>query len=166
MLIEKRLSVRRQLAAKLEQEITPLRPGACEPRLEQFANYFELELPSEFKELYSLHDGEASSGGIGLFDWYFMPLDGVDGVTTEFEHMQDVRASDAGFQVEGPIRRMYCNALWLPFAKDFGGNFIGFDLDPATGGTLGQIIVFGPDERPRVEAASLRQYLMTNVREE
>jgi cell wall assembly regulator SMI1 len=47
---------------------------------------------------------------------------------------------------EGAIRRTYFHLRWVPLIHDFGGNFIGVDLDPDSNGKTGQIIVFGRDE--------------------
>ena len=44
------------------------------------------------------------------------------------------------------IRKKYFHHKWIPIFYDYGGNFIGMDLDPDEQGTKGQIIVFGRDE--------------------
>ncbi len=44
------------------------------------------------------------------------------------------------------IRNKYFHHKWIPMFYDYGGNFIGMDLDPDEKGTKGQIIVFGRDE--------------------
>ena len=48
-----------------------------------------------------------------------------------------------------PVKKHYSHALWLPLATDGGGNSLAFDLDPASGGTRGQIIIIGADEDER-----------------
>lgn len=58
------------------------------------------------------------------------------------------------------MRRVYTHAAWWPFAEDGGGNHLMVDLDPPAGGTLGQVIVAGPDEdERRVLAPGLGAYL-------
>lgn len=47
---------------------------------------------------------------------------------------------------EGAVKRIYFHYKWLPLFEDFGGNYIGIDLDPDTAGQKGQVIVFGRDE--------------------
>lgn len=94
-----------------------------------------------------------------LFGGFFlMPLRGVDGVLMEHESFEDMEYT--GGAAEGPVKRMYYNALWVPFAKDFGGNFIGVDLDPAKGGDRGQVIRFGRDEVPTVLAPDLVHFFV------
>ena len=47
---------------------------------------------------------------------------------------------------EDPVHRSYTRAGCWPLAEDGGGNHLVVDLDPAPGGTVGQVIVAGPDE--------------------
>lgn len=60
---------------------------------------------------------------------------------------------------ENAIKKKYFHYKWLPLFSDFGGNYIGIDLDPDTNGTKGQIINFGRDEeRMFVIADSLEEF--------
>jgi cell wall assembly regulator SMI1 len=47
---------------------------------------------------------------------------------------------------EYAIRKKYFHYKWIPLFSDYGGNFIGIDLDPDKNGKKGQIINFGRDE--------------------
>ena len=44
------------------------------------------------------------------------------------------------------IQQKYFHYKWLPIFSDYGGNYIGIDLDPDTKGKKGQVINFGRDE--------------------
>lgn len=44
------------------------------------------------------------------------------------------------------IRKKYFHYKWLPIFSDFGGNYLGIDLDPDMNGVKGQVINFGRDE--------------------
>jgi len=44
------------------------------------------------------------------------------------------------------IRKKYFHYKWLPIFSDYGGNYIGIDLDPDINGHKGQVINFGRDE--------------------
>lgn len=70
----------------------------------------------------------------------------------DFDDAVSVRNGD------GVLKR-YTHAAWIPFAQDGGGNAYALDLAPAEGGTVGQVIVIGPDEDfRRVLAPSLTQF--------
>ena len=57
------------------------------------------------------------------------------------------------------IRKKYFHHKWIPIFYDYGGNFIGMDLDPDEKGSKGQIIVFGRDEENMfVIANSLEEF--------
>ncbi len=125
----------------------------------------ERELPSEFVQLYQRFDGADVKDDVGddsktLFEFFFMSLGGIDGVVREYETFEDVDYSSDFLACEGPIKSMSCNQHWVPFEKDFAGNFIGIDLDPPESGRYGQVIKFGADEVPSVLAPSIAAYLM------
>lgn len=62
--------------------------------------------------------------------------------------------------VNGMVREMYANKKWIPFAYDWGGNFLGLDYDPDESGTCGQVINFGRDEDVKyVLAASFTEFI-------
>jgi len=56
----------------------------------------------------------------------------------------DITVRDGDF-----VRAHSLNKNWIPLAYDWGGNYIGIDMDPPKGGKLGQVILYGPDEEER-----------------
>jgi cell wall assembly regulator SMI1 len=76
-----------------------------------------------------------------------------DELADEFDGAVAVRGGD-------PVKPRYTCAGWIPFATDGGGNSLAADLAPEPGGTVGQVIVTGPDEDlRRVLAPSVRGLL-------
>lgn len=60
---------------------------------------------------------------------------------------------------ENAIKKKYFHHKWIPIFSDYGGNFIGIDLDPDVNGKRGQIINFGRDEEDMyVIANDLEQF--------
>ena len=55
---------------------------------------------------------------------------------------------------EGAIKKKYFHLKWLPIISDYGGNFIGIDLDPDEQGAKGQVIIFGRDEEDMLVLAN------------
>lgn len=78
---------------------------------------------------------------------------GPEGLARNFDDMITVRHGDA-------VHAVYTRAAWWPFAEDGGGNALWVDTDPPPGGTVGQVLVAGPDEdERRVLAPDLATYL-------
>jgi cell wall assembly regulator SMI1 len=67
-------------------------------------------------------------------------------------------------QVRGPVKADWYNRGWLPVASDGAGNYFCIDLDPAEGGTPGQVIAFRHDSPERwVEAPDLATFVATHL---
>ncbi|MFT6602097.1 MAG: cell wall assembly regulator SMI1 [Dokdonia donghaensis] len=64
------------------------------------------------------------------------------------------------------IKKKYFHYKWLPIFHDFGGNFIGIDLDPDINGVKGQFIIFGRDEEKMIVLAdSFDEFLDLSIKE-
>jgi cell wall assembly regulator SMI1 len=46
----------------------------------------------------------------------------------------------------GHVQPVYFTKDWIPISHDSGGNHIAIDMAPASGGTIGQVIVCGRDD--------------------
>lgn len=127
--------------------------------------------PDELAALYRVADGQVETRYVdgprtNLFPGYeFLSLAGASRAwqgwadirrtyqPEDFDDMITVRGDD-------PVHRSYTRAGWWPLAEDGGGNHVMVDLDPAPGGTVGQVIVAGPDEdERRVLAPGVAAYL-------
>jgi len=150
------------LKTHLPEVIDDLKPGATAAALDDFASTLGLRLPADFVQLYRWHDGQEMAVNTG--PWYglnFLPLARVQ---SECEMWRDVRKemdpeslADLDSQMQstpaGHVKKQYANALWIPFAYDWGGNYLGIDLDPDVQGTYGQVISFGRDEERKIAVA-------------
>ncbi|MBW0116738.1 SMI1/KNR4 family protein, partial [Pseudonocardia abyssalis] len=129
-----------------------------------------IRFPADLAALYTLADGQGRTPeDPQVFPQYrFLPVadalvvwggwddvrrhEGADGMADHAEHVT-VRAGD-------PVRREYWLPGWWPLAEDGGGNVLVVDTDPAEGGTVGQIVVAGPDEDERRRLApGVTEYL-------
>jgi cell wall assembly regulator SMI1 len=43
------------------------------------------------------------------------------------------------------VKPFYFHSKWIPVFSDYGGNYVGIDLDPDKNGVKGQIIIYGRD---------------------
>jgi cell wall assembly regulator SMI1 len=153
--------------------VDDLCPAADDAAIERLRAGLTVPLPAEMEALYRVNNGEGRLGlgresAVELFwvsepthvhgrvGYYFMPIDGIDGVITDFRSLPAPHAKWE--EHHGPVRP--ASDRWIPFAKDFGGNFLCIDLDPDVGGTPGQVIELVFDEsRRKVVSSSLEEFL-------
>ncbi|WP_328302715.1 SMI1/KNR4 family protein [Actinomycetospora sp. NBC_00405] len=127
--------------------------------------------PDELAALYRIADGQLETRYVrgpwtNLFPGHeFLSLAGA---RRAWQGWADIRATyapadfDSMITVRGddPVHRVYTRAPWWPLAEDGGGNHLMVDLDPPPGGTVGQVLVAGPDEdERRVLAPGIGVYL-------
>jgi cell wall assembly regulator SMI1 len=127
--------------------------------------------PDELAALYRIVDGQLETRYVdgpwtNLFPGHeFLSLAGA---RRAWQGWADIRATYAPADFDGmitvrggdPVHRVYTRAPWWPLAEDGGGNHLMVDLDPPPGGTVGQVLVAGPDEdERRVLAPGIGAYL-------
>jgi cell wall assembly regulator SMI1 len=120
-------------------ELVPSRKGATQEAIEQAEAELGFSLPAGYRDWLLLCDGQ-SSGAPGLLDpWTFLRLSHV----IRYWRDQCALADDLRNprMPAGPgIRAQVWDRRWIPIASDLGGNYLAIDLDPAPGGSAGQII--------------------------
>lgn len=90
-------------------------PPAPEDALAALARDFHCALPPGFADLYRTAGGQTTEDVRGIFGgYYFLPLQGVDGVAVAWDQM--LEAHQAGAPWASNDR--------YAFAKDFGGNYL------------------------------------------
>lgn len=97
-------------------------------------------------ESYNWDEMEFTLYNTGVFEW-------------ERKNYNLDAENDFSSTPENAIKKKYFNYKWIPIFSDYGGNFIGMDLDPDVNGKRGQIINFGRDEEDMyVMADDLEQF--------
>ena len=157
------------LKIHLPEVAIDLNPGATENELQRLTDAIGVQLPNDFMQLYAWHNGQGMSVKSGL--WYgliFLSLDHVQSQCEMWkksleESTQESLTNLAGCMKSTPpgfVKRQYANPHWVPFAYDWGGNYLGIDLSPDEKGTYGQVINFGRDEERKIAVApSIRSFL-------
>ncbi|WP_187776432.1 SMI1/KNR4 family protein [Antrihabitans cavernicola] len=123
------------------------------------ADTAELErLPPQLVPLFELCNGTGSSGG--FFGNDLLSVAGLEASRSEWELIiasSDDPDGDYHDVIESrspdAVSALYWKTGWVPFSVDGGGNGFALDLAPEPGGTIGQIINYGPDEDYRVVVA-------------
>jgi cell wall assembly regulator SMI1 len=128
---------------------------------QDFANIemqFGFSLPQVIRESYLMVDGQepessaACSEGL-FFGLHLLPLEEVLEEWRFWREVDDDPNSGAHPQLRefmqsvppGWIRKEYSQRGWIPLISDKTGNYVGVDLNPGEGGSVGQVIVFGRD---------------------
>lgn len=144
----------RRIEAALQATQSPilqtLAPGASEEAIAQAEAVIGLALPEDVRASYRIHDGGIRMqlvSGMRLLslaeaaEWWR--------VLEELLHDESWISQPPYYFSEdvirqgghpGPIRPIWWDARWIPFAQDYGGNLTCLDMAPEPGGTVGHII--------------------------
>ncbi|KAI9446375.1 hypothetical protein H4582DRAFT_1843686 [Lactarius indigo] len=119
---------------------------------------FGFSLPQVIRESYLVVDGQEPESSAGCSDGLFfglhlLPLDEVLDEWRFWREVDDDPNTGAHprlrevMQSVPPnwIRKEYSQRGWIPLISDKTGNYVGVDLNPEKGGSVGQVIVFGRD---------------------
>jgi len=155
------------LEANLPEVVRDFNGPATIAQIEEIENHSGVVLPDEFKNLYLEHNGQKDLGNAtGLF--YGLSFLSLERILDELNNWAEL--ADSGMNEEMPevgkshipdmIKEEYTNKLWIPFAYNWGGNFLGLDFDPGVKGTIGQVVNFGRDEDEKyVLAPSFSEFI-------
>ncbi|MBP1989633.1 leucine-rich repeat domain-containing protein [Paenibacillus eucommiae] len=154
------------LQGDLPQLASSLNPPATEEDLCKAEAQLGFGLPSELRELYLIHNGE-KDGGPGLFFGLpFLSLDNMLAESRIWIDLEDDTIEVEHYSVPADwIKEQYINRYWVPISKDWGGNNLGIDLDPADKGIKGQVINFGRDEEVKYVIALSVSHLLQFIRD-
>lgn len=129
-----------------------LQPGASDEEIADVEGKLGMKLPDDVKESYRIHNGQNDDAVNGMFPappspYGFEPgylLHEVMGIYGEWDEWKElVEGGDFDGDKSEPqpgIRDNWFHLGWLPFTTNGGGDSHCIDLDPAPGGTHGQII--------------------------
>jgi cell wall assembly regulator SMI1 len=147
-----------------------LNPPAKDDQLAEVEALIGRVLPADVKALYRRFNGEAFGKELGIF--FGHPLEPLDQVIrTWLIHWDN---DDQGYNLpvsekvkNGSVDAETIQSLppFLSVISDYGGSYVGIDLDPKDGGNWGQVVIlerdYDPDFGPKrqVVAASLTAFL-------
>lgn len=145
-------ALRAWLKKHLPSVAASLNPGASDAQLDLLEKAIGQPLPEDFRVLYRWHNGQSPRAGTG--PWYGLNFLSLDEVIDNWKVHADIidhadRSDPFNFNesaMPGVVKAVYLDKGWIPFAHDWGGNFLGIDLEPDVNGVRGQVINFGRDE--------------------
>jgi len=106
------------------------------------------KLPSDFVELLKMHNGFdvsvswSISGGPEIIGDYNVNCDLLKGGDFDDGRNDQVKAAPG-------VKSVWWSEKWIPFAYNGAGDCLVFDMDPASGGTKGQVVRFYHDDGDR-----------------
>ena len=112
-------------------------------------------LPEDLRESFKVHNGQDEGYTGILFGLWLLPLSQVENFWNSFPHPtseENQSGSHTSFP-EGAVQCLFAHPGWIPLTYDSGGNWLGVDLAPGPQGKVGQVILFGRDERTKYVAA-------------
>ena len=136
-----------------------LNPPATMEEIQLLEKTIGRSLPQDFISLYQWHNGQMGDAPTGL--WYGLEFMSIKGIISHIELEkqiikqigEDVINSMSEWMKSTPdgfVKKASNNQFWIPFTYDYGGNFLGIDLDPDKMGIVGQVINFGRDENRKI----------------
>lgn len=159
------------LATAAPEVFASLRPPAAEAELAALERTLGRPLPAAFREVYRATDGQAG-GAVALIrapdgdagEYVLLPLSQVRLLAGSFSADEIEQYADETVKADRGVKREWCAAGWVAFAENGAGDFYCLDLDPAKGGTVGQVVHFSHEsgDRPRV-AKGLTDFLRDQV---
>lgn len=157
------------LAVHWPEGYADLNPGATDEQLRALEATLGVTLPADIAECLRIHNGQKGMAG-GLFDnSEFLSTEAIaDQWNIWRELLESGEFNGLKSELSPGVRDDWWNRHWIPFTHNGGGDHYCLDLQPALGGTLGQVITMWHDmgER-RIVAAGLHAWLagyLANVR--
>lgn len=140
----------------------PLAPGASEADVREFEQTIGAKLPDDIRRSYLRNDGSA---GVDLLDfvgegkWATLAQ-----AAASWRHFQKMKPDleEAGYlnAPKGPMKEVNISPGWIPIGDNGGGDHLCVDLDPAKGGTVGQLFSYWHEYGAwRIVAPSITAFL-------
>ena len=152
--------VESQFRLQAPKRLSQLAPGATPEQIAEFERLVGRSLPEDFRQSYAIHDG-AYGVPFGECPDYLLSHDQIAGL---LPWMREDLIPPSAYRhepvPEGPVRPTWWSEGWVPIVGEGTGDYLCIDLDPAEGGTVGQVFDWGHEYGPtHVLFPSFRAYL-------
>lgn len=119
-----------------------------------------MKFPDDYSQLLGITEG-GKPGNILIGNWELLSLAETEEIWFSMRDMVDAGSfGDNSNEESEHIKGYWWHEEWLPIAQSGTGHFICLDLDPASEGSYGQIIVFFHDQALRLRLApSLKHWM-------
>ena len=129
------------LADNAPHLVDALRPGADDEDIEHAENVCGVRFPDDYRAFLRVHDGQNPDAGGMVPGGELLSLSRIE---DDWDVWNDLHAAGEFAEMDstprGPVRPLWWNPQWIPFTANGEGDHDCLDLDPAPGGTAGQIV--------------------------
>ncbi len=155
--------IERWLEANAPEVLRELEPAAPLVRIEKIEKRLGVTLPADYRESLLIHDGQRRQGNHFFGARHsLLPLAAIPG---EWDALRALRADvsqllEQSIEADPGVRSSWFRDGWIPIAAADARDVVCLDLDPAEGGTRGQLVqYFGDWERRERVASSFEEWL-------
>lgn len=148
------------------QVLKTLQSGASKGQISELEEFLAVKFPDDVKSLYLIYNGQSSFDCGLLDDLEFLSLERIKDEWSVWKELlddgifQDDDGQDQGSNPDLGIRNVWWSPQWIPLTYDGSGNHYCLDLNPAEGGTNGQIItMWHDDDERKIVAPGFRAWL-------
>jgi cell wall assembly regulator SMI1 len=143
-----------------------LQPGASDEEISKLEDLLSIQFPEDVRSSYRIHNGQSIyEHGLIADDWELLSLERIEEEWKIWKQLlddgvfQDEKGQDQGSEAALGISNVWWSSKWIPLTYNGGGDHHCLDLDPAKGGTIGQIITMWHDDPTReIVSTSFRDW--------
>lgn len=154
------------IKVKAPEVFEVIQVGATEAQIRQLEEFLAIKLPEDVKSLYRVCDGQLDYSYGVIEGRELLSLDRIKEEWIVWQELidagdfNDENGIDQACEPDAGIQNVWMSKKWIPLTYDGAGNHYCLDLDPAEGGTVGQIITVWHDAPYReIIAPSVRDWL-------
>ncbi len=127
-----------------------LQAGASDSEIAWLEQQLGVTLPEDYKTFLGLCNGQSDESEAGFYGGELLSVKSVAFQWKVWKKLLDDNAfKGIGSEPDDGIRADWWNSRWIPFTHDGGGNHLCLDLEPADGGSVGQVITMWHDSENR-----------------
>lgn len=123
--------------------LNDLLPGATEEEIFSAQEHMSINFPEDVKTSYLIHNGQLGMSDPLMGEWQLLSLKDIqiqwDGLKELFDAGQFANVQSEPI---GRVQADWWNIKWIPLAYNGAGDLYCLDLEPASGGEVGQIISY------------------------
>ena len=149
------------LSKHAPEVLADLQPAASAEAIHSAEATFGTALPAEMASSYGIHDGQRGGASPLMGDWRLLSLDAGGKEWTTIKDLADSGTFEGTeSDPDAQVADGWWHRGWLPVASNDSGDFLCVDIEPAPGGTQGQIISFlHADPRRELIAPGFKAWL-------